>query len=203
MPVCTCKKSLKCPFKVYAAKLVKSESWQIKTVKLKHLCMRTKMNNKLSAESIAERYLEEFKSNNKWKIRQIVDRVMTDLGIKISYSKAWVARQRAKLMIYGSASEQYGRVWDYGKAVLKYNPESGCKIQVEGIDQPKSPIFLRIFICLAPLRDGFIRGCRPIIGVDGCHLKGRGVRGPVWCGLGLNQTVKIQFDIFPNQTKPY
>ncbi|XP_021756141.1 uncharacterized protein LOC110721311 [Chenopodium quinoa] len=29
-----------------------------------------------------------------------------------------------------------------------------------------------MFVYLAPLRDGFVSGCRPIIGVDGCHLKG-------------------------------
>ncbi|XP_021759226.1 uncharacterized protein LOC110724144 [Chenopodium quinoa] len=31
---------------------------------------------------------------------------------------------------------------------------------------------MRMFVCLAALRDGFISGCRPVIGVDGCHLKG-------------------------------
>ncbi|XP_021724922.1 uncharacterized protein LOC110692234 [Chenopodium quinoa] len=28
-----------------------------------------------------------------------------------------------------------------------------------------------MFICLRLLRDGFAKGCRPMIGVDGCHLK--------------------------------
>ncbi|XP_021776004.1 uncharacterized protein LOC110739829 [Chenopodium quinoa] len=29
-----------------------------------------------------------------------------------------------------------------------------------------------MYVCLQPLRSGFIKGCRPLIGVDGCHLKG-------------------------------
>ncbi|XP_021730761.1 uncharacterized protein LOC110697683 [Chenopodium quinoa] len=63
-------------------------------------------------------------------------------------------------------------VWDYGKAVMKYNSRSGCNAVVDGIDQPEPPLFMRMFICLMPLKYGFLRGCRPIIGVDGCHLKG-------------------------------
>ncbi|XP_058209544.1 uncharacterized protein LOC131322295 [Rhododendron vialii] len=32
--------------------------------------------------------------------------------------------------------------------------------------------FERMYICWIALKKGFIEGCRPIIGVDGCHLKG-------------------------------
>ncbi|XP_021724842.1 uncharacterized protein LOC110692149 [Chenopodium quinoa] len=30
---------------------------------------------------------------------------------------------------------------------------------------------MRMYICLQPLRSGFIKGYRPLIGIDGCHLK--------------------------------
>ncbi|XP_021775504.1 uncharacterized protein LOC110739345 [Chenopodium quinoa] len=55
---------------------------------------------------------------------------------------------------------------------MKYNPGSGCNVVVDGIDSPEPPLFIRMFICLRPLRDGFAKGCRPLIGLDGCHLKG-------------------------------
>ncbi|XP_021759926.1 uncharacterized protein LOC110724776 [Chenopodium quinoa] len=73
-------------------------------------------------------------------------------------------------MIYGSAAEQYERVWDYGKA--GYNPESGVYVVVERADRPEPPLFMRMYICLAALKKGFNKGCRPLIGLDGCHLKG-------------------------------
>ncbi|XP_021716017.1 uncharacterized protein LOC110683922 [Chenopodium quinoa] len=130
------------------------------------------MNKKVTAEFLADRYLEEFRSNPTWKIRQIQERALTDLGIKVSYFKAWLARYRAKLIIFGSSAEQYAKVWDYAKALVVHNPGTGCVVVVYGIEQPEPPLFLRMFVCLAPLRDGFVSGCRPIIGVDGCHLKG-------------------------------
>ncbi|XP_021767712.1 uncharacterized protein LOC110732104 [Chenopodium quinoa] len=141
-------------------------------MRLEHKCVRSRENKKVTAEFIAERYLEEFRSNPSWKIKQIRDRVLQGLGITVTYFRAWMARCRAKLIIFGSAREQYARVWDYGKAIMKYNPGSGCNVMVEGFDQPEPPIFLRMFVCLRAVKDGFLKGCRPIIGVDGCHLKG-------------------------------
>ena len=32
--------------------------------------------------------------------------------------------------------------------------------------------FKRFNVCLAPLKEGFLDGCRPVISLDGCHLKG-------------------------------
>ena len=50
------------------------------------------------------------------------------------------------------------------------NPGSMAIIHSDASKQP--PNFKRIFICLAASRNGFLEGCRPVIGLDGCHLKG-------------------------------
>ncbi|CAB4309835.1 unnamed protein product [Prunus armeniaca] len=33
------------------------------------------------------------------------------------------------------------------------------------------PLFERLYVCLDACKKDFLAGCRPIIGVDGCHLK--------------------------------
>ena len=33
------------------------------------------------------------------------------------------------------------------------------------------PYFERLYICLEGYKKGFMAGCRPIIGLDACHLK--------------------------------
>ncbi|CAB4279374.1 unnamed protein product [Prunus armeniaca] len=33
------------------------------------------------------------------------------------------------------------------------------------------PLFQRLYVCLDACKKGFLTGCRPIIGVDECHLK--------------------------------
>ena len=51
-------------------------------------------------------------------------------------------------------------------------PDSTIDVVVEareiGLDGPR---FKRIYVCLGPIRKGLKIGCRPIIGLDGCHLK--------------------------------
>ncbi|XP_021717466.1 uncharacterized protein LOC110685283 [Chenopodium quinoa] len=80
-------------------------------------------------------------------------------------------RARVKLILYGDSAEEYARVFDYGFAVLKYNLGSSVVVVIEGVERPP-PIFQKIYICFEACKVGFKRGCRPIIGLDGCHWKG-------------------------------
>ncbi|XP_021743194.1 uncharacterized protein LOC110709288 [Chenopodium quinoa] len=123
------------------------------------------------SEYLAERYVEEWRSNPTWKIKTFRASVLSDLGIHIGYSLAWLVRARAKFMIYGSTAEQYARIWYYGKAVLKYNKKSGVYMVVEGAHRPEPPLFIRMYMCLAALKNGFNKGCRALISLDDCHFK--------------------------------
>ncbi|XP_021762063.1 uncharacterized protein LOC110726846 [Chenopodium quinoa] len=149
LPKCTCVGGRRCKFRVVARRSLNQDFWQIKGLHLKHNCLRIRSNLNITAEFLAEQYIEDWRSNPSWKLKSFRRRVLGDLGIEITYSKAWMARARVKLLIYGSAAEQYARVWDYGKALMKYNPSTECNVVVDGIDRPEPPLFLRMFICLA------------------------------------------------------
>ena len=45
------------------------------------------------------------------------------------------------------------------------------------------PYFERLYICWAGCKKGFLAGCRPIIGLDSCHLKTK-MMGGGWGGGG-------------------
>ena len=38
--------------------------------------------------------------------------------------------------------------------------------------QTANDMFKRMYVCLYACKRGFLVGCRPLIGIDGCHLKG-------------------------------
>ncbi|KAK9988397.1 hypothetical protein SO802_028636 [Lithocarpus litseifolius] len=44
------------------------------------------------------------------------------------------------------------------------------------------PYFERIYICLEGCKKGFLAGCRPIIGLDACHLKTK-LGGQLMCAI--------------------
>ncbi|KAK9938089.1 hypothetical protein M0R45_014848 [Rubus argutus] len=66
--------------------------------------------------------------------------------------------------------EQYALLRSYGEELKRRNPSSTVKIKIEL--RGEDPIFQRMYICYAALREGFLLGCRHVIGLDGCFLKG-------------------------------
>ncbi|KAL0368060.1 UNVERIFIED_CONTAM: hypothetical protein Scaly_1024900 [Sesamum calycinum] len=70
--------------------------------------------------------------------------IINDLRVNVSRHQACRAKKAALKEIEGSREWQYARLWDYADEVRKTNHGSTV----------------------------FRAGCRPIIGIDGCHLKG-------------------------------
>ncbi|KAH9671713.1 SWIM-type domain-containing protein [Citrus sinensis] len=70
----------------------------------------------------------------------------------------------------------YGKLLKYAHILMKMNRGACVKVKV---DRPlsNSPVFQRFFLSFPALKVGYLTGCRPFIGLDGCHLKGpyRGV----------------------------
>ncbi|KAI5344108.1 hypothetical protein L3X38_011985 [Prunus dulcis] len=73
-------------------------------------------------------------------------------------------------MIEGSYIEKYARLRDYAEELKKANKGSTVVIKTEQVG--RQAIFLRMYVCFAGCRQRFLDGCRPVIGLDGCHVKG-------------------------------
>lgn len=168
---CVCGSKNKCRFKVHCRKLKNELSWQIKSLRLTHICEHQTKNPKCTSQYLAERYLEDWRDDPTWKIKAFIKRVRRELGIEVGYYKAYYARVRALKMIFGDATLEYARVWDYAATVIKYNPGSTCVVKVDS-QEGEQPLFQRLYVCFQSCKEGFISGCRPILGVDGAHLKG-------------------------------
>ncbi|XP_028093387.1 uncharacterized protein LOC114293509 isoform X2 [Camellia sinensis] len=82
-------------------------------------------------------------------------------------------KRKALEAIEGNHVASYSKLSKYANEIMKTNPGSLVKIERDRVG-PKLDVvmFKRIFISLAAMQKGFKDGCRPFIGVDGCHLKG-------------------------------
>ncbi|KAL6187567.1 hypothetical protein ACLB2K_038965 [Fragaria x ananassa] len=69
--------------------------------------------------------------------------------------------------IEGTLKKQYDRLWII---VKRTNPGTTTKMQCDFVDG--YPKFKRLYICLEACKKGFKEGCRCLVGLDGCHLKG-------------------------------
>ena len=80
------------------------------------------------------------------------------------------ARTFANKAIHGYAKVKYTMLWEYCDELLRSNPGSTVKVKTNCVR--KVPKFERIYICLNACKRRFLEACRPLIGLDGCHLKG-------------------------------
>ncbi|XP_048504223.2 uncharacterized protein LOC125499449 [Beta vulgaris subsp. vulgaris] len=168
---CTCKQKRKCRFKIHCRKVKGEETFQIKSARFDHICGHQHVNPKCTSQYLAERYLEDFRDDPTMKIEPFMKRARREVQCEIGYYKAYYAKVRALRMIFGDASTEYKRVWDYALAIRTYYIGSTAVVKVDGIDNPH-PQFQRLYICLQPCKEGFLAGCRPILGIDGAHLRG-------------------------------
>ena len=75
--------------------------------------------------------------------------------------------------LFGGHDESYRDIPAYTRIICDTNPESkaySAYVETESI--PRQLLFSTVFISLAAMWKGFLAGCRPLIGVDGTHLKG-------------------------------
>ena len=64
-------------------------------------------------------------------------------------------------------------------------------------------MFQRFYFCFDALKKGFVEGCRPFIGMDGCHLKGP-YGGVVISAVGLdgnNGLFPLAFAVVESENK--
>ncbi|XP_059654751.1 uncharacterized protein LOC132301519 [Cornus florida] len=98
--------------------------------------------------------------------------IAVDLDIDVSKHKVYRAKRNALEMIEGNEANQYAKMRDYCSLILRTNPGSVVKITTEPTPIENVRRFQRVFICYSAMKMGFKEGCRPLIGVDGCFLKG-------------------------------
>ncbi|KAL4377914.1 hypothetical protein GQ457_02G034320 [Hibiscus cannabinus] len=159
-----------CPWYIWASivdpKDRMNPTWQIKSYNGEHKCMMALENKNVTYKWLAKTYLEKYRDDPTYSSRQLKKDVMHDLVYKVSASKCLRARNLALEMVMGSHKGQYSMIYNYLGEIRTSNPDSTTILMLD------NRVFMRMYICLGACKNGYKSGCRPIISIDGCHLKG-------------------------------
>ena len=94
-------------------------------------------------------------------------------GINVAQWQLYRARVLGRQSSEGSHEESFKHLKKCIDHLREINLGTFVKLQFQPrvcLDDP--PTFKYLFMCFEAVKRGFLEGCRPFIGVDGCFLKG-------------------------------
>ncbi|XP_058776132.1 uncharacterized protein LOC131650439 [Vicia villosa] len=159
----------------------------------------------MSTKWLSKRLQNSLKTNPKLKLKDIKEKAQKKWIVGVNKTKAIRAKFATRDMVDGSFLGNYTRIYDYCHEVLRTNPGSTVKLNVTPVQEnveDKRPYFKRLYICYAACKKCF-KLCRPIIGLDGCFLKGLS-GGQILAAIGTDpndQMLPISFAVVEGETK--
>nr|KAJ0199595.1 hypothetical protein LSAT_V11C600305390 [Lactuca sativa] len=170
-----------CPFRLYASWMFNERSIQIKTLEATHVCGRKfKLGSMVTPEWIGRHYITEIENKPKVKLKEMITDIRQRFRCVVSIGQCRRAKKWAKELIEGSTCKVCVTVNPYG---INY--------------------FHRFYIGFKAICEGCKRGCRRVIGLDGCFLKGA-VNDDLLTGIGRdanNQVYPIAWAVVDVENK--
>ncbi|KAK3229926.1 hypothetical protein Dsin_001807 [Dipteronia sinensis] len=133
----------------------------------------------------------------------MAEQLWNDTNVDASKWQYYRARSAAREMIQGSVNEQYSKLWEYYAKIKRMNPDSSVIIKCSTAAGGANPRFQRLYICVCALKKGWKEGYRPILGLDGCFIKGYHV-GQLLTAVGVdpnNQIYPVAYALVESECK--
>ncbi|XP_057795608.1 uncharacterized protein LOC131011788 [Salvia miltiorrhiza] len=162
-----------CPFVMLASKGRESEGLVINTLTLEHTCCRQIEVPSTSKKCLANYFKEALYRNPRFSSKDMQGHVKDHLKLHVSLGKCKRAKRTILAKLQGSYKEKFNMLVGYIEKVKETNPGSKIELQLSKDELANGMrVFKRLFVMLDACKKNWIGGCRPLISLDSCHLKG-------------------------------
>ncbi|XP_057418034.1 uncharacterized protein LOC130712214 [Lotus japonicus] len=190
-----------CPFYLRISKTPSRPIWQIVSFSNTHNCCRTATNRQAKTVWLAKKFMQILRHTPDLKVTGLIEEARVRWGIVIGRFKAYRAKVKSLEMLHGASMEQYSHLRNYVAELLRSNP--GSTVIIKSTVGVHGPVFERIYIFFEATKTAFAKHCRPLIGLDGCFLKGL-YGGQLLSAVGKdgnNQMFPIAFAVVEAETR--
>ncbi|KAH1209969.1 hypothetical protein GmHk_15G044362 [Glycine max] len=180
--VCCVNKNAECPCPFYLRAIIskKTDTWKVTQWDGPHTCLNMTMtqdHEKLDSDLIATCVVGMIREDPSIKISLIQERINSEFAYKVSYKKAWLAKQKAIAIEYGDWDESYAKLLSWLTHMQNHSPRSYFQVLhddfiIGNTVSREHCQFHRVFWTFGKCKEAF-KYCKPIIQVDGIHLYGK------------------------------
>ncbi|GJR80263.1 pentatricopeptide repeat-containing protein [Tanacetum coccineum] len=160
-----------CPWRCYGKQMITENSFQVFFLNDEHTCTRDfKFGTLVNYKWIGNHFGNKIRINPDIKLHEIADMVMKKYKCIVSpcqcrRAKRWALNEGENTML-----DHYGYIRSYAKAILESNAGSTVRVGVT-VNPDDQTYFDRFYVCFNGLKEGWKKGCRRVIALDGCFLK--------------------------------
>ncbi|XP_059663404.1 uncharacterized protein LOC132309068 [Cornus florida] len=156
-----------CPWRVHASHFVDRVTYQVKTIRGPHNCVRSGTVRDATFTWIAKKLGQSIKDNPGVPLDALHTTMMSQFKVDARPMQLYRAKRKVMDELDGNHGESYTLLPKYANEIFKSIPGSIMKLER---DLPTMTL-KRIFMSLEAMQSGFKNGCRGFIGLDGCYLK--------------------------------
>ncbi|KAJ9545689.1 hypothetical protein OSB04_025396 [Centaurea solstitialis] len=185
-----------CQWRMTAVSVGSTGMFVVRSINDNHTCSRTQLhsshrqaNRRVLGHIIVPQLRD---SSRTLRGKDIVTDIKRNLKVNISYWQAWRAKAAALCMINGSPAESFTRLPGYFYNLELHNPGTITRIRTDSERR-----FTMCFAAFGTSIRTFRRNLRPVVVIDGAHLKGRYL-GTMFLAVGMdanNRCVPISFGV--------
>ncbi|XP_061349008.1 uncharacterized protein LOC133294371 [Gastrolobium bilobum] len=198
-----------CPWRVRAMLPRWRDRWIVTRWGGKHTCVNPYLSQdhrQLDSDFICSCILGMVQVDPSTSIALIQERISGLNGYKVSYRKAWTAKQKAIVKLFGDWEDSYAYLERWLKYMLSFARGSFYRIDrlpyiIGGELDDSRDMFHRVFWTFKQCTDAF-KSCKPVIQIDGTHLYGK-YKGTMLIATtqdGNSQVLPLAFAIVESET---
>ncbi|KAK5819100.1 hypothetical protein PVK06_024059 [Gossypium arboreum] len=127
---------------------------------------RSKNSLKEAVKQYGQHYKEKFIADPDYSLTSLQQDVKRYFPCLVSLTECKRAKVRVLELLEGVHKAQYEKIYEYFLEIRTQN------VRTTTICYLDNRLFQWMYVCLQACKDGYKVGCRRIIGLDGCFLKG-------------------------------
>ncbi|XP_021721520.1 uncharacterized protein LOC110689098 [Chenopodium quinoa] len=180
-----------CNWKIHASSMADKVSWAIKTLIGEHAtCGRLEINSIVGCDWLCRHLQSDIQANPDIPVESLQRICMEKYRIQVKKRLFYKVKAIAKELIHGGFGEAYSLLPRYAKMVKQTNLGSYALVTLTQVPTNVQPRYKACFFSFAAQDKGFLRGCRPIIGIYGAHLSGY-YKGILLRAVGIDENNEI------------